>query len=58
VCLEAGETATRGKTKAGNRGENAQKSEKFRRKGKMRAQTGVFPQPVKPAFFMLHLRHD
>jgi hypothetical protein len=29
VCLEAGKTATRGETKAGNRDENARKSENF-----------------------------
>ena len=46
VCLEAGKTASRHKTKRGNRGETGRKDETFRSADKTRWESAVFPQPV------------
>ena len=48
VCLEAGKTASRHKTKRGNRGKNRPKSPKIRTERKTRPESRVFPQPVRP----------
>ena len=47
VCLGAGKTASRGKTKPGNCGKIGRKGEKIRLEDAIRLEMGVFPQPLK-----------
>jgi hypothetical protein len=46
VCLKAGKTATKGKTKRGNRDKIGRKDEKIRTPDAARLKVGVFPQPL------------
>jgi hypothetical protein len=57
VCLEAGKTASRRKTKTENRSETGANGETIRPRNKISQKLGLFPQPVKPMFILNHLRH-
>jgi hypothetical protein len=55
VCLKAGKTATKGKTKRGNRDKIGRKDEKIRTPDAARLKVGVFPQPLKSCPFKTRL---
>jgi hypothetical protein len=56
VCLEAGKTASRRKTKTENRSETGANGETIRPRNKISQKLGLFPQPVKPALIIGHFR--